>query len=67
VKTIRSLEGYSLTITVGKGIPIWMTQEAMPQVRWIGFVITWVALVILTVDALRNRRNVSKSLVTNPD
>ena len=48
-------------------VGVWMTQEAMPQVRWIGFVITWVALVILTVDALRNRRNVSKSLVTNPD
>lgn len=48
-------------------VGIWLTQEAMPQVRFIGFAITWVALVILTVDALRNRRNVSKSLVANPD
>ena len=48
-------------------VGVWLTQEEMPQVRLIGFIITWVALVILTVDALRNRRNVSKSLVTNPD
>lgn len=48
-------------------VGIWLTQEAMPQVRFIGFAITWVALVILTVDALHNRRNVSKSLVAIPD
>jgi len=36
VKTIRSLEGYSLTITVGKGIPIWMTQEANQATRSVG-------------------------------
>ena len=48
-------------------VGVWMTQEEMPQVRWIGFVITWVALVILTTDALRNRRNVSKSFVPDPD
>jgi heme exporter protein D len=39
----------------------------MPQERFIGFAITWVALVILTVDALRNRRNVNKLLVAEPD
>jgi chloramphenicol-sensitive protein RarD len=48
-------------------VGVWMTQEAMPQVRLIGFIITWVALVILTVDALHNRINVSKSLVPDPD
>jgi chloramphenicol-sensitive protein RarD len=48
-------------------VGVWMTQEEMPQVRFIGFVITWVALVILTVDALRNRRNVTKSFVPDPD
>ncbi len=48
-------------------VGIWLTQEAMPQVRFIGFAITWVALVILTIDALRNRRNVSKSFVPDPD
>jgi chloramphenicol-sensitive protein RarD len=48
-------------------VGVWITQENMPQERFIGFAITWVALVILTIDALRNRRNVNKSLVTNPD
>jgi chloramphenicol-sensitive protein RarD len=48
-------------------VGIWLTQEAMPQLRFIGFAITWVALVILTIDALRNRRNVNKSLVAEPD
>ena len=48
-------------------IGIWLTTEPMPQARFIGFAITWGALVILTVDALRNRRNVSKSLVSEFD
>jgi chloramphenicol-sensitive protein RarD len=48
-------------------VGIWMTQEPMPQVRFVGFVITWIALVILTGDALRNRRNVTKSFVPDPD
>jgi len=53
--------------TVQFFVGIWVTQEPMPQERFIGFAITWVALVILTVDALRNRRNVNKSLVAEPD
>jgi chloramphenicol-sensitive protein RarD len=48
-------------------VGVWLTQEAMPRERFIGFAITWVALVILTFDALRNRRNVSKSFVPVPD
>jgi chloramphenicol-sensitive protein RarD len=48
-------------------VGVWMTQEEMPQVRLIGFIITWAALVILTVDALHNRLNVSKSFVPDPD
>jgi chloramphenicol-sensitive protein RarD len=48
-------------------VGIWLTQEAMPQVRFIGFAITWIALVLLTADALQNRRNVSKSFVPDPD
>ena len=31
--------------------------EPMPLERWIGFSLVWVALVILSVDALSNRRN----------
>jgi chloramphenicol-sensitive protein RarD len=48
-------------------VGIWILQEPMPQARLIGFVITWVALIILTFDALHNRRNVSKSFVPDPD
>jgi chloramphenicol-sensitive protein RarD len=48
-------------------VGVWIAQEAMPQERFIGFAITWIALVLLTADALRNRRTVSKSLVTDPD
>jgi len=63
--TLRMLQYIGPTIQFFVGI--WMTQEAMPQVRLIGFVITWVALVILTIDALSNRRNVSQSFVPDPD
>ena len=31
--------------------------EYMPKERFLGFVITWVAIAILTTDALRNRQN----------
>jgi chloramphenicol-sensitive protein RarD len=31
--------------------------EPMPLERWVGFSIVWVALIILSVDALRQRRN----------
>ena len=31
--------------------------EPMPLERWIGFSLVWVALVILSIDALSNRRN----------
>jgi len=31
--------------------------EPMPLERWIGFSLVWVALVILSIDALTHRRN----------
>ncbi|MGW0810919.1 EamA family transporter RarD [Nonomuraea sp. NPDC002799] len=33
-----------------------IAQEAMPPSRWLGFAIVWLALVILTVDSLRQAR-----------
>ncbi len=48
-------------------VGIWILQEPMPKERFAGFVITWIALMILTIDALNNRRNVSKSFVPDPD
>ncbi len=32
--------------------------ETMPTSRWIGFGLVWAALVLLTVDVLRNQRRV---------
>jgi chloramphenicol-sensitive protein RarD len=32
-------------------------QEPMPTVRWIGFGLVWLSLVVLTLDALRSRRS----------
>lgn len=63
--TLGMLQYIGPTIQFFAGI--WILQEPMPTERFIGFVITWIALMILTFDALNNRRNVSKSLVTNPD
>lgn len=31
-------------------------QEPMPAVRWVGFGLVWLSLVVLTLDALRHRR-----------
>ncbi len=35
---------------------VFVVHEPMPPSRWAGFVLVWVALVIFTVDAVRNRR-----------
>ena len=44
-------------------IGIWLTQEAMPAQRFAGFVLTWVALALLTFDALRysTKRQLARS------
>ena len=44
-------------------IGIWLTQEAMPTQRFAGFVLTWVALILLTFDALRysTKRQLARS------
>jgi len=34
----------------------WLLGEPMPTERWIGFGLVWVALIVLTVDSLRNAR-----------
>ncbi len=34
----------------------WLLGEPMPTERWIGFGLVWLALVVLTVDSLRNAR-----------
>ncbi len=36
---------------------VFIMGEPMPLERWIGFALVWLALVLLSVDALRSRRN----------
>ncbi len=38
----------------------------MPTSRWIGFGLVWVALIVLTVDSLRNARRPAE-LVGDPE
>jgi chloramphenicol-sensitive protein RarD len=47
-----------LQFAVGVGID----HEPMPAVRWIGFGLVWVALVVLTVDGLRAQRRAASRL-----
>ncbi|MCV2395611.1 EamA family transporter RarD [Actinotalea sp. M2MS4P-6] len=45
-----------LTPTLQFAIGVLVFGEAMPAVRWWGFAIVWVALIVLTVDGLRAAR-----------
>jgi len=45
-----------LTPTMQFLLGILVFQEPMPPARWAGFALIWLALVIFTVDSLRNRR-----------
>jgi chloramphenicol-sensitive protein RarD len=36
---------------------VFIMGEPMPLERWIGFALVWVALVLLSADALTSRRN----------
>jgi EamA domain-containing membrane protein RarD len=38
-------------------IGLLVQHEAMPASRWIGFLLVWAALVILSVDAVRSARS----------
>jgi chloramphenicol-sensitive protein RarD len=43
--------------------------EPMPPVRWVGFILVWISLLVLTTDALNFRRisvNTRHSIVTQP-
>jgi chloramphenicol-sensitive protein RarD len=53
-----------LTPLIQFSIGVWVTHEAMPPSRWIGFGLVWVALVLLTVDSLRAAR---RPLLVEPE
>ena len=45
-----------LTPILQFGVGYFILEEPMPPVRWIGFALVWVSLVVLTTDALRRRK-----------
>jgi chloramphenicol-sensitive protein RarD len=52
--TIGLLQYLAPTIQFALGVLVF--REDMPPMRWIGFMLVWVALVIFTYEAIRNRR-----------
>ncbi|MGY5318992.1 EamA family transporter RarD [Neomicrococcus lactis] len=40
---------------------IWLFREEMPPERWWGFALVWIAIVILTVDSVRNSSGLRRS------
>lgn len=48
-------------------IGLYMFNEPMPHERFIGFVLTWVAIGIISFDALQHRNKVSKTYVPDLD
>jgi chloramphenicol-sensitive protein RarD len=49
-----------LTPTLQFLTAFFILQEPMPAVRWIGFGLVWLSLVVLSLDALGNRRQKAK-------
>jgi len=45
-----------LTPILQFSVGYFILEEPMPPVRWIGFTLVWVSLVVLTTDALRRRK-----------
>lgn len=65
LSTIGFLQYISSSIQFALGV--WVFHEAMSGARFTGFAITWVALVILTVDSVRSRRGLPPQAVVAPD
>jgi len=52
-----------ITPTMALIIGVVLFKEQMPLARWLGFAAVWVALIIFTVDALRNNQNNQKASI----
>ena len=48
-------------------IGLYTFHEPMPHNRFMGFVLTWIAIAIISIDALRHRKSVSKEYVPDLD
>ncbi|MFD9699269.1 EamA family transporter RarD [Lentzea sp. NPDC059081] len=44
---------------------VFVVHEPMPASRWVGFALVWLALLVFTADALRNRRRQTPAPVAN--
>jgi len=51
-----------ITPTLQFSIGVWVRHEAMPTARWAGFLIIWLALVVLATDLVRSSRAVDNSV-----
>ena len=47
-----------ITPTLQFSIGVWVRHEDMPTARWAGFLIIWLALVVLATDLVRSSRAV---------
>ncbi len=59
--TIIGLLQY-ITPTLQFGLGVWVLHEDMPAARWAGFIIIWIALVVLATDLFRSNRAVNNSI-----
>jgi chloramphenicol-sensitive protein RarD len=50
-----------ITPTLQFSIGVWVRHEDMPTARWAGFLIIWVALVVLAIDLVKSSRAVEKT------
>ncbi len=51
-----------ITPSIQFSIGVWVLKEYMPTVRWVGFLIIWVALVTLAVDLVKSSRAVDNPI-----
>ena len=47
-----------ITPTLMFSIGVWLRHETMPMLRWIGFVIIWIALITLAIDLVKSSRTI---------
>lgn len=51
-----------VTPTLQFAIGVWVFDESMPASRWVGFILIWVALVVVTVEGLTAGRRAGRPL-----
>ena len=51
-----------ITPTIQFSIGVWLRHEAMPNARWVGFIVIWFALAALGVDLVRSSGTIDNSV-----